>query len=127
MHAIQAIDTVVNLWTKEAVAHRGGPMREFFVDKIGIEDQQFTGYELADIVAKMDAAGIERGFLVAARTHRTGYGVSTDLPYEMVAAAVARYPDRFSGLAGINPTAGMQGVRELEYAVRELGFIGAHF
>jgi hypothetical protein len=35
---IQAIDTVVNLWTPEALARRGGPMRDFFVDKIGIED-----------------------------------------------------------------------------------------
>ena len=43
-----------------------------------------------------NAAKIERGFLVAARTHRKGYGVSTDLPYEMVAEAVARYPDRRS-------------------------------
>ncbi len=127
MTKIMAIDTVVNLWTVEAVAHRSGPMREFFVEKIGIEDQSFQGYQLEEIVAKMDAANIERGFLVAARTHRKGYGVSTDLPYEMVAEAVARFPDRFSGLAGINPTAGMEGLRDLEHAVRDLGFIGAHF
>jgi predicted TIM-barrel fold metal-dependent hydrolase len=124
---IKAIDAVVNLWTPEAVQHRNGPMKEFFVDKIGIEDQSFTGYPLEQIVAKMDEAGIERGFLVAARTHRKGYGVSTDLPYAMVAEAVARYPDRFSGLAGINPTAGMEGLREFEHAIKELGFIGAHF
>ena len=37
-----------------------------------------------------------------------------------------RHPDRFSGLAGLDPTEGMHGVRELERAVRELGFIGAH-
>ena len=52
---------------------------------------------------------------------------SHDLPYEMVAEAVARHPDRFSALAGNNPTLGMQGVRELEHAVKELGFIGARF
>jgi predicted TIM-barrel fold metal-dependent hydrolase len=44
----------------------------------------------------------------------------------MVAAALKRHPDRFSGLAGLDPTEGMRGVRELERAVRELGFIGAH-
>jgi len=43
-----------------------------------------------------------------------------------VAAAVKRHPHRFSGLAGLDPTEGMNGVRELERAVRELGFIGAH-
>jgi predicted TIM-barrel fold metal-dependent hydrolase len=40
--------------------------------------------------------------------------------------AIQAYPDRFYGLAGIDPTEGMRGVRELERAVRELGFVGAH-
>jgi predicted TIM-barrel fold metal-dependent hydrolase len=52
---------------------------------------------------------------------------SAELPYEMVAKICRKYPDRFSGLAGIDPTRGMQGLRELEYAVRELGFVGAHW
>ena len=37
-----------------------------------------------------------------------------------------KYPARFSGLAGVDPTEGMAGVRALEKAVREYGFIGAH-
>jgi len=124
---IMAIDTVVNLWTPEVLARRGELTREFFTDKIGILDQQYQGYALETMVQMMDEAHIERGFLVAARTHRKGYGPDTDLPYEWVHAAIQKYPDRFSGLAGINPTAGMQGVRDLEYAVKELGFVGAHF
>jgi predicted TIM-barrel fold metal-dependent hydrolase len=40
---------------------------------------------------------------------------------------VRRYPARFSGLAGLDPTEGMDGVRALERAVKEHGFIGAHF
>ena len=36
------------------------------------------------------------------------------------------HPDRFAGLAGIDPFRGMEGVRELERAVREFGFVGAH-
>jgi len=39
---------------------------------------------------------------------------------------IEAHPDRFFGLAGIDPTEGMEGVRKLEYAVRDLGFIGAH-
>ncbi len=35
--------------------------------------------------------------------------------------------DRFSGLAGIDQTRGMQGLRELEHAVRDYGFVGAHW
>ena len=49
------------------------------------------------------------------------------VPYEVVADAVAAYPDRFYGLAGIDPTEGMAGVRQLEHAVQDLGFIGAHY
>ena len=38
-----------------------------------------------------------------------------------------RFPDRFYGLAGLDPTEGMDGVRLLEKGVKEYGFIGAHF
>ncbi|MGH7784269.1 MAG: amidohydrolase family protein, partial [Candidatus Binatia bacterium] len=48
------------------------------------------------------------------------------LPYEMVSDVIKKYPQRFRGLAGIDPNEGMDGVRKLEYAIRELGFIGAH-
>ena len=36
-------------------------------------------------------------------------------------------PDRFSALAGVNPVLGMQQLYELEQAVHEYGFVGAHF
>jgi predicted TIM-barrel fold metal-dependent hydrolase len=74
----------------------------------------------------MDAAGIERGFLVASKSGRPGLPGCYHLPYEVVARAVAAHPDRFYGLAGIDPFQGMEGVRALEAAVREDGFIGAH-
>ena len=35
-------------------------------------------------------------------------------------------PTRFSGLAGVDPFMGMEQLRDLEYAVNELGFVGAH-
>ena len=35
-------------------------------------------------------------------------------------------PDRFSGLAGIDPFRGMEGLNDLEAAVKEYGFVGAH-
>jgi uncharacterized protein len=122
-----AIDTVVNLWTTDVLKLRGDKTKNFFVNKIGIEDQGYSGYSLEEMVAKMDAARIEKGFLVCARTTRRGLNTHEDLPYEVVAEAIAKYPDRFYGLAGINPTMGMQGLRDLEHAVKDLGFIGAHF
>ena len=78
------------------------------------------------MLTMMDDAGIERALLIATKTGRLGLPGSWHLPYEIVAAAIRAYPARFSGLAGIDPTEGMHGVRELERAVRDLGFIGAH-
>lgn len=123
---IQAIDAVVNPWTAEVKALR--PNRDaFYGGKMKVDDQTLQGISHEDMLRRMDAAGIERAFLVAARNgpllHRSSYHI----PYELVAEAVRQYPDRFHGLAGLDPTLGMAGVRELEKAVKEYGFIGAHF
>jgi predicted TIM-barrel fold metal-dependent hydrolase len=74
----------------------------------------------------MDRAGIERSFLVAVRCGDLRVRGSTEIPYEKVHAAVKRYPHRFSGLAGIDPTRGIAGLKELDLAVKEYGFVGAH-
>ena len=62
------------------------------------------------LCAQMDAAGIGRGFLIAAKTGRPGLPGSYHMPLEVVADAVAQYPDRFSGLVGLDPYQGMDGV-----------------
>lgn len=68
------------------------------------------GMALASFVAIMDQAGVERGVLRA--------------PNDVIADALARYPDRFIGMASVSPHDGMRGVRELERLVREHGFGG---
>ena len=125
-YKIGAIDIVVNLWTREANALR--PKRDaFYKGKMKVKDKTADGVSLAEMLRRMDAAGTERSFLVATRAGRLGHPACYHLPYELVAKAVKRHPDRFSALAGLDPWEGMQGVRELEHAVRDLGFIGAHF
>lgn len=121
----KAIDAVVNIWTAEALSHRPGWTDEFFLDKMkGQHDS--GGISLETMLEQMDEAGIERGFLVAAKSGRPGLPGSYHMPPEVVADAVKLYPDRFYGLVGIDPYQGMPGVRAMEYAVKELGFIGAH-
>jgi predicted TIM-barrel fold metal-dependent hydrolase len=123
---IRAIDIVVNLWTPEANALR--PKRDaFYKDKMKVESRTADGISLDEMLRRMDAAGIERGFLVATRAGRLGHPACYHLPYELVAKAVRQHPDRFHGLAGLDPYEGMKGVKELARAVEELGFIGAHF
>lgn len=122
---IQAIDAVVNIRTAEALAMQPD-RRKFYVDKMRVKEETFDGISLEAMLARMDAAGIERSFLIAARVGVKHHPACYHVPYELVADAVQKYPARFSGLAGVDPTEGMVGVRALEKAVREYGFIGAH-
>ncbi|HYF06643.1 MAG TPA: amidohydrolase family protein [Acetobacteraceae bacterium] len=123
---ILAIDTVVNIWTREALAARPD-RRAFYHGKIGVDRGTYEGISLEEMIARMDEAGIERAFLVAAKVGEKWHPACYHVPYELVAEAVRQYPHRFSGLAGLDPTEGMEGVRALERAVRDHGFIGAHF
>jgi predicted TIM-barrel fold metal-dependent hydrolase len=125
-HAIRAIDCVVNPITPEIMRLRPEWSKAFWTKKIGREAGLEAGVSHEQMLALMDAAGIERAFLIATKTGRLGLPGSWHLPYEIVADAVRRHPGRFYGLAGLDPTEGMDGVRALERAVKDLGFIGAH-
>ena len=74
---------------------------------------------LADTVAAMDAAGVERGVLAAWHGPQ-GVLISN----EEVAQCVAAYPGRFIGLASVDLFRPMDAVRELRRCVTELGFRG---
>ena len=123
---IRAIDAVVNIWTEEALAQRPGWGDDFFVGKMKAKQGLMAGLSLEEMIARMDAAEIEHGFLIAAKSGRPGLPGCYHMPLEIVANAVSRFPDRFSGLIGIDPFMGMNGVRDMESAIRDHGFIGAH-
>lgn len=125
-YAIAAIDCVVNPITPEIMRLRPKWSTEFWTRKIGRGSDLAAGVPHERMLAMMDEAGIERSLLIATKTGRLGLPGSWHLPYEIVADAVRRHPDRFSALAGLDPYEGMEGVRALERAVRELGFVGAH-
>jgi predicted TIM-barrel fold metal-dependent hydrolase len=124
---IQAIDCVVNPITPEIMRLRPAWSKAFWHGKIGRDASISEGLDLPAMLALMDSAGIERSLLVATKTGQLGLPGSWHLPYEIVARAVQQYPNRFSALAGLDPTEGMAGVRAFERAVREDGFVGAHF
>ena len=126
-HNYLAIDAVVNIWTPEALRHRPHWGDDFFVGKMGVDQATADGVTVADMLARMDRAGIEKAFLIATRAGPKHHPSCYRIPYELVAETCAQAPGRLYGLAGIDPLDGMIAVRELEVAVRELGFIGAHF
>jgi len=84
------------------------------------------GVSIDEHVALMADAGIDRALLIAPKMGRPGLPDSWRLDIGVVAAAVDAHPSQFRGLVGISPFDGLPGVLELQHAVRDLGFVGAH-
>jgi uncharacterized protein len=76
-----------------------------------------SGITAEQMVASMDAAGVERAMLCG--WHRPGKSLTTN---DEIAEIVARFPDRFVGVAAVNLEKPVEAVRELDRAVNQLGF-----
>lgn len=75
------------------------------------------GVPLEWTIEAMDGAGVAKGLL------RAWWGPMGPLiSNDEVAAMVARYPDRFVGVAAVDLAQPMRAMRELRRCVRELGF-----
>ena len=123
---VMAIDAVCNLFTEYEVNNGQTGLDEHFLEQIRFPTEWRKGVSIENYIGMKDRAGIDRSLLIAVRAGDQRMRGSFEIPYEQVATVCRKYPNRFSGLAGIAPYRGMEGVRELEYAVRELGFVGAH-
>lgn len=123
---ILAIDAVVNPLTPEIAASRPAWSAEFHTGTFRQEDRVRQGYTREAMLAMMDEAGIGRALLVAAKIGQLGLPGSWHLDPRIVADLVQWRPERFSGVAGLDPTEGMAGVRALRRAVQEYGFVAAH-
>jgi len=121
-----AIDIVCNLFTPETVAAGQTGLDEEFKAQVRMPEDMRGGVTVEDYLKRMDKAGIERSLLIAVRAGDLNIKESFEIPYETVAKVCEQYPDRFSGLAGVDPFRGMQGIYDLEKAVKEYGFVGAH-
>ncbi len=121
-----AIDIVCNLFTPQEVQNGQTGIDATFKTQVRMPQDMRDGVPMEAYLAKMDRAGIARSLLIAVRCGDLNVKGSFEIPYQRVADVCAQYPDRFSGLAGVDPFRGMQGVRDLEAAVRQHGFVGAH-
>lgn len=120
------IDIVTGINTPEVAASRPAWSREFFGGKIGANDDLVRGVPVERYLEIMDEVGITRSILFAQKAGPADHPESFRLDPRVVADVVERHPDRFSATIGVDPTMGMAAVRELERAVRDDGFVGAH-
>jgi predicted TIM-barrel fold metal-dependent hydrolase len=121
-----AIDIVCNVWTHETVQNGQTGLDDAFKEQVRMPEYMRGGLTIEEYLAKMDKAGIERSFLIAVRAGDINKKGGFEIPYRQVYDICRQYPDRFSGLAGIDPYRGMQQLYDLEEAVNEFGFVGAH-
>ncbi len=121
-----SIDIVCNLFTPQEVRNNQTGLDEDFKSQVRMSDAMRNGVEIEDYLAKMDRCSIDRSLLIAVRCGDLAIRGSFEIPYARVAEVCAEHPDRFSGLAGVDPFRGMQGLRDLEAAVKQHGFVGAH-
>lgn len=112
---IQIIDAWANPAIKEMFEHV--PEIERLFRQSGATRLLATGVSASEMVGMMDAAGIERICLTT--WARPGKYVTTN---DRIREFVAEYPDRIVGVASVNLENPVEAVRELDRAVRELGF-----
>jgi predicted TIM-barrel fold metal-dependent hydrolase len=113
--AIRVIDAWANPATKELFQHV--PEIERLFRQSGASHLLAAGVGADEMVAMLDAAGIERVMMTT--WARPGISVTSN---DRVAEYVSAYPDRFVGVASVNLHKPYEAVRELERAVRDLGF-----
>jgi uncharacterized protein len=121
----KAIDIVVNLFGPDQIAKGQTGFDANFMDQVRMPDFMRAGVDADDYVRLMDEAGVEHSLLIAVRAGDRNWKGSFEIPYETVARWCDRHPTRFSGLAGADPTRGMEQLRDLERAA-QLGFVGVH-
>ncbi len=125
---VPVIDIWVNLFTRPGIeAYNDSDAREAAL-LFNRESMYALGTEQTptEFVADMDDAGVEQCFIPAFKVGDPDGGIDIDIDYDTVQGVVDEYPDRFKGLAGINPHTGMEGVWALEEAVEDHDFVGAH-
>ena len=119
------IDIVVNLFGPEEVKAGQTGLDAGFMEQVRLPHAMRGGVGMDDYLRMMDDAGVDHSLLVAVRAGDPRMRGSFEIPYEQVARWCDAHPDRFSGLAGADPTRGMAQLHDLERAV-ELGFVGVH-
>lgn len=123
----KAIDYWCNPFTPEHMSKMKSHPEQAAVIEWWHMEERWKGNPVDEFVSILDEAGVEKVVVPAAQIRSIqSQNMFWDFSVEEIAEVVAKRPDRIAGLYGINPFKRMGGVRELESAVKEHGFVGAH-
>jgi len=90
-------------------------------------EERYGGRSTEAMLKEMDEVGVEKILMPSFQQYSfMRKTMIVDFKAEDVYKLTKKAPDRFYGLYGVNPYKRMDGVRELEKAVKEWGFKGAH-
>jgi uncharacterized protein len=87
------------------------------LEHLGIWDNEWSAAGLAE---RMDAVGVQAALVCA------NVGTGWEVSYDYIRQMRDEVPGRIHANAGIDPRNVADGVRRLEHAITELGFVGAH-
>ena len=114
------IDAHTHVFSPEIVKHRERYcMRDAWFDALYRNPRAYLA-TVEDLIAEMDRSGVALSFLCSFGWRDIGLIEETN---NYILDAIQRYPTRLRGMAGVQPTAGMQAVYELERCARA-GMIG---
>ncbi len=112
------------------------PFKEFFIEPSYLKDYYriygsevekglsallTAGWTPESFVVYLDSEGIDVA-VIRSRDIETSFGMK--IPDEACADLVKRFPDRFIGLAGVDPLKGEAALEGLEHAIKDLGLKG---
>lgn len=123
-----AIDVWCNLFTDEGIeiVFTSNPEVAFSMGDQWGRHHLMVGYGPEEFLATLDEQNVERVIIPSLKQFLYRSRELVSVPWGSVADLVERHPDRISGIYGIDPWSGLKGVKELETAVKEHGFVGAH-
>ncbi len=110
---------IIDAWANPPLADMAAELPEIrrLFQQSGALRRLEAGMSPAETVAAMDSAGIER--LLMTSWTAPGRSIASN---DRIAEFIRDYPTRFVGVAGVNLERPVEAVRELDRAVRELGF-----
>jgi predicted TIM-barrel fold metal-dependent hydrolase len=126
---IKAIDFMGYLFTKEYFSKYWltSPDLMRVASWWKFEDIIKRGWSVDEFVELMDEAGVEKHCMAQLKMFSYKYKkLIVDVKIDEIAKVIEKHPDRFVGFAGINPLKKMEGVRELEIAIKDYGFKAAY-